>query len=286
MLAKRGGCIDGIDADLEKVSILKPAYLFLEFGKNDICHFQKNIPALIGIFVLYGILVNSLPAFADTMNQIPLLGEINHVFLLSSYSKEDKTYLLKVSYPKIKDIKNSALEANINRSIQDIIDQLVECLEKEEQIAKQAFEEENIPYVQRHVTIDYKVTCCNDRYLSFFLQLTEEQNQDYVETFHYNLDQKRGKNLTLNDLYGADYQNIINTQLHTQMKARMEQNPSLTYYIDGYEEPSFLFSGIKENQSFFLDENEQVNILFQSYEVAPGYMGAQVFTIKLPYDNQ
>lgn len=50
VIAKRGRCIDMIDEDLEKVYVLEPKILFMEFGKNDILHFHKNVNAFIQVY--------------------------------------------------------------------------------------------------------------------------------------------------------------------------------------------------------------------------------------------
>lgn len=47
VLARRGKCIDMIDEDIEKVFVLCPKIIYMEFGKNDILHFHKDVKAFI-----------------------------------------------------------------------------------------------------------------------------------------------------------------------------------------------------------------------------------------------
>lgn len=47
VIAKRGRCVHMINEDIQKVCVLEPKVLFMEFGKNDILHFQQNVSAFI-----------------------------------------------------------------------------------------------------------------------------------------------------------------------------------------------------------------------------------------------
>ena len=50
VLARRGKCIDMIDEDIEKVFVLCPKIIYMEFGKNDILHFHKDVKAFISVY--------------------------------------------------------------------------------------------------------------------------------------------------------------------------------------------------------------------------------------------
>lgn len=50
VLARRGKCIDMIDEDIEKVFVLCPKIIYMEFGKNDILHFHKDVKAFIRVY--------------------------------------------------------------------------------------------------------------------------------------------------------------------------------------------------------------------------------------------
>lgn len=50
VIAKRGRCIDMIDEDIQKVFVLEPRVIFMEFGKNDIHHFQRDVSRFISVY--------------------------------------------------------------------------------------------------------------------------------------------------------------------------------------------------------------------------------------------
>lgn len=50
VIAQRGRCIDMIDEDIEKIHALEPKILYMEFGKNDILHFHKDVTVFLCIY--------------------------------------------------------------------------------------------------------------------------------------------------------------------------------------------------------------------------------------------
>ena len=80
----------------------------------------------------------------------------------------------------------------------------------------------------------------------------------------------------MKDVLGADYKQIVDESVEKQIKERMENDENSSYFTK--EEGGF--SGIKdEYQDFYINENKKAVIVFQKYEIAPGYMGIQNFEI-------
>lgn len=52
------------------------------------------------------------------------------------------------------------------------------------------------------------------------------------------------------------------------------------YWVDDTDVPEWNWQGITEEQNFYLDEEGNLVVVFDEYEVAPGYMGAQEFRVK------
>ena len=79
------------------------------------------------------------------------------------------------------------------------------------------------------------------------------------------------------------------TNLHTVVQAvkegmakKMAEDPDAMYYSRDDEDDfndDFAFQTIEPDQSFYLNEQGQVVIVFPKYAIAPGYMGIQEFTV-------
>jgi hypothetical protein len=94
------------------------------------------------------------------------------------------------------------------------------------------------------------------------------------------VDKTTGNIITLSDLYGqdTDYIDTISKEIKRQMQDRMATDENNIYFIKSDEEPSG-FDKITDDTNFYIDENGNVVIVFDEYEVAPGYMGVVEFTL-------
>ena len=59
----------------------------------------------------------------------------------------------------------------------------------------------------------------------------------------------------------------------------MAADESLMYWVDNEDMPESNFESIKEDTAFYVNENGKLIIVFDEYEVAPGYMGSVEFEI-------
>ncbi len=89
-------------------------------------------------------------------------------------------------------------------------------------------------------------------------------------------DKSAEKVLELSDLFkeGSDYIGTISAEILTQMKYKNE-NEGGGFYIDGDD----AFTEISEDANFYIDSFDRLVIVFDEYEVAPGFMGSPEFFI-------
>ena len=74
-------------------------------------------------------------------------------------------------------------------------------------------------------------------------------------------------------MLGDDYKKICDKSIKTQIEER-KKDPNNSFF-DG----DMGFNGIKDNQKFYINKDGKVVIVFDKYEIAPGYMGQQEFVI-------
>lgn len=226
------------------------------------------------------LLVNSSPALASALEQVPVLGHLARLVTVEEYHAHNRTRLIDVRRPALTGTGRPQLEEAITVEIDQQIDLLVEEAELRAEEQYTAFtvtggqEEEFLPVI---VTIDYELRCSNQRYLSFLIYQTEVQATAYTQIFAYNLDLTTGEPVTLEDLLGPDYQAIAGEAVQAEMDRRVREEDAVYFTADLGG-----FSGITAGQLFCLDESGNPVILFQKYEVAPGFMGQQEFTVPIP----
>ncbi|MBD5115767.1 MAG: GHKL domain-containing protein [Ruminococcaceae bacterium] len=89
-------------------------------------------------------------------------------------------------------------------------------------------------------------------------------------------DKNAGRVLELADMFkeGSDYIGIISAEILEQMKYKNEHEGG-GFFIEGDD----AFTGIKEDANFYIDSFDRLVIVFDEYEVAPGFMGSPQFFI-------
>lgn len=95
------------------------------------------------------------------------------------------------------------------------------------------------------------------------------------------LDKRVNAILKIGDLFvlGSDYIGVISKEVLRQMKERVEQGMRY-YYIEGsiYSESDW-FRRIAADQNFYINEKNEIVIVFNEYEVASGQAGMPEFVI-------
>ena len=130
-----------------------------------------------------------------------------------------------------------------------------------------------------HVSQD--VVTDNTQYYTVKLSVLETEASGYEHNQFYTVDKQTGNVVTLADLFaeGSDYISVISENIKTQMREQMEADEGVIYFLDDEDMPEFNFQSITAQTNFYFNENGELVIAFDEYEVAPGYMGAPEFVI-------
>lgn len=213
-------------------------------------------------------MANLSPVTANAMEDIPVLGAIAKVVTFRTYEDTKDHYEAKIDIPRVS--VNNEDNETVNRSIEEYARQLIAEYEKEVtgNLAGGGY---------YSVTSGYDVVTDNDKYLSLRINTTVvmASGTEYVKIF--TIDKATGKVVTLKDLLKdrSDYIAAVSDNIKTQMKEQMAADDSKMYFYNDGEG----FNQITGDESFYFNENGEIVIVFDEYEVAPGYMGAVEFTI-------
>ena len=227
---------------------------------------KSTTAVLATTFTLFVALLNTNESFAK-------------VFTVREYKEANDTDLIDVKIPAIQNTGNSDLENRINYEISSKINEVIEEAKNRAEEYKNAVlatggtMEDFRPTM---VNVDYKITYQDDNFISFIITKSESFASAYEEQYFYNIDIQNGKELNLKDVLGANYKEIVDNSVETQISERVTNDSNKIYFKK--EEGGF--SGIKdEYQDFYINENKKAVVVFQKYEIAPGYMGIQNFEI-------
>ena len=236
-----------------------------------------------GVCTMFVLLLNVSAPFASALQDVPVLGDVARVFTFRSYEEQTDAYALKVNIPAIDNSGNSALEDRINLEIRQKIQDVVQQSEQRAQAYQQAYLAtggDPDEMFRMEIDVDYTIKCSSGSILSFVITSSESQGYYFSEQFTYNIDLQTGKDITLAQLFGPQYKDIINQSIYEQIAERMQENQDYHYFI-GPDDAGF--QGIADDQSFYINDRQNVVIVFEKYAIAPGFMGIQEFEIPTPH---
>lgn len=238
---------------------------------------KKRLLRNWGIGVAAALVIAALPNtnenIAYAMGNLPVIGGLFRVITVREFTHNDGNYEANVKVPVIisEDAENSAeSEAieHINKSVEEYTNELISQFEAD-------MEEEG----HKGLDISYETVMDNDKWFTLKVTALEVQASSYQVQRFYHVDKMNGKVAELNDLFseGADYISPISEEIKKQMKEQIDAETGFYFlendeYVDGFIE-------IGPNQNFYLNEDGNIVIVFDEYEVAPGYMGNPEFII-------
>lgn len=242
--------------------------------------FRYAVCAAACLCLCFVVVVNASPAFAQSLYDLPVLGNVARVFTFTSYAQEEEADVIDVKLPALENTGHTELEQRINYEIMLKTQQLLEDARSRARDYREAFiatggkEEDFMPV---EIQVDYNVHCNNEFIVSFDITKSETSASYYAEQYFYNIDLQSGKELTLFDMLGPDYIDIVNRSVKEQIARRMAEDDNLFYYSE--EDGEGYFVTILPSQDFFINEEGHVVVVFPKYAIAPGYMGIQEFEI-------
>lgn len=242
---------------------------------------SRTMKTAAAVALGFTVLLNTSTSFAKEMSEIPVLGAVARVLTFRSYETNEDDLKVSVEIPSVEMISEdtNGLAKSINQEIYDLCEQYAaEAIERAEEYKKAFMEtggtEEEWAAHNIAIKVWYEIKSQTDNYLSFAVMGSENWTSAYNETRYYNIDLNTEKIVTLEDLLGKDYVSIANESIKQQMQTRTEQEGTVFWTS---EEGGF--TGITDDQKFYINENENPVIVFDKYAIAPGSEGEIEFEI-------
>jgi hypothetical protein len=213
---------------------------------------------------------------AETLAEVPLLGNLVKVLAFREYSVQEDTYNMTVKVPVVDGLQNRELQEGLNQRYVEEGKKLYESF-----MADMAEMKQN---GGGHLGVEsgYKVVTDTESILSIGRYVVNMVGSSST-TYHYDtIDKKNEMLITLPSLFKDDrYVDIISENIKQQMIDQNKSDNSKFYWVDGIKQnvPMELFEKIVPDQNFYISTDNKLVISFDKYEVAPGYMGIVQFVI-------
>ena len=236
--------------------------------------------AAAAVCILFTAALNTSPVFAKEAAQFPIIGGLARILTFRSYETEKNDIAVSVEIPTIEMIeKDTGITVDeINQEILTRCNQYAEdAILRAEEYRTAFLETGGTPEEWKEhnikITVNYEIKQQNADYLSFVIRGTENWTTAYSESKYYNLDLNTGNLVTLEDMLGNDYVELVNKSIRKQITKR--QDAGETFFTE--EEGGF--TGITEDVKFYINTKNRPVIVFEKYEIAPGASGEIEFEI-------
>lgn len=239
---------------------------------------KRKLPILLtsvaAAALLFTVGLNTSPAMAKNLADIPVIGPVVQVLTFTKYEMEEDEYTADIQVPQI-----SGSSADIEA--------LNEKYAEEGKALYEQFKEEIEEMEAGNMSVNsgYIIETDNDEILSFgrYVEVTVVSSSTVMK--YTTIDKKAETVITLPSLFKDDrYIDIISRYIEEELRNRMiETKGSDMYWIGGteYHDESFgVFEGISPDQNFYITEAGKLVMSFDVYEIAPGFMG--LVTVEIP----
>lgn len=246
--------------------------------------------AAAALFLCFTVGLNTSESFAMEAAELPIIGQIAKVLTIRSYETKEDTTTTTVEIPEVQvetaDETLSNAITDVNAKIQSLVEAFTAQKKAEIEDAKKTFfeaggTEEEWEARSIDVNVNYEVKHQSETILSLLVDGWISWFNFEEERHFYNIDLVTGKELTLIDFFGEDAYAYATECVLEQMNKRIaEDSENVTYWgvnDDDSEESEFI--GVSEDTLFYVNENRDVVISYDKYDVAPGAMGIQEFVI-------
>lgn len=222
------------------------------------------------IFVSLFLLPNISTAYAQSLEQLPVIGNIVRVITIRNYFYSDDYHELNVDVPEIKD-ENSTAYHSVNKTVKELTDRIV----------SQFYDDLDAVGNNGHgsVYVDYEVVTDTSCWFTLKLRVVEAAGSSNTYYKYYHIDKSKDALIRLGNVIADESgYSVLEEEIVKQMKDRMTADSSVIYWT----EDSVMgqdFVSLSDEHNFYFNEKGELVIPFDKYEVAPGFMGTPEFTI-------
>ena len=256
--------------------------------------------AIAACFCLLLLLPNLSKETAYALQSIPGIGSYFQLITFRKYSFEDGNHKAEVVVPKLEqgseesEIRNSGEMGNKAKASQEKEAGSIAAKESEKANSAQAinfdiekktdeliaaFKQEIQSSEYKNLSVSSQVILDSDNYYVLALSALQQEGDSFTQNHYYTMDKLSGKLLQLSDLFpeGKDYQKLLSEEVISQMKAHNQKGDYPYFIQDGEDDQGF--TEVKKDQSFYINGEGKLVLVFPQGEVAPMARGEQQFVM-------
>lgn len=248
------------------------------YQTNEILRTAKTVLATAASFAIMTVVIfpNLSKTYAAAVEDIPVIGEIVQIVTIRNHLDINETNHIDTEIPTINDPNNPKASDLINEDINSLTGEIIG------RFSDELLKDETSHYGSLH--IDYQILTNTEKWFSLKVMVNETSadSNSYMRIYH--IDRQKGQYVTFKDIFSAEKFADIEKIIINKIKTQLNEDENVTYWIedDFVEIESF----IKENSNFYFNENNDLVIVYNKFEIAPGSMGCpEIVLTQNEYEN-
>ena len=267
--------IESLDDHVQRKATVEEKILDISRKRSG---WKRWTAAAAGLAVLFTLGLNTNQAFAQGMEQVPVLGVLAKVLTIRSYEVQQDDLAISVEIPSVETIAadTDSVTGQVNEDIYTFCEAYAAEAQQRAEEYKEAFlatggtQEEWAAHDIR-IQVSYDILTQTEDYLSLVVSGTESWTSAYSELRYYTLDMHTGKWIALEDVLGADYAALATEQVRQQAEA-LAAETGVAYDLEQWQ-------GVTADTSFYMNADGNPVVVLEKYEIAPGAEGRLEFEI-------
>lgn len=267
--------IESLDDHVQREAAVEEKILDISRKRSG---WKRWTAAAAGLAVLFTLGLNTNQAFAQGMEQVPVLGVLAKVLTIRSYEVQQDDLAISVEIPSVETIAadTDSVTGQVNEDIYTFCEAYAAEAQQRAEEYKEAFlatggtQEEWAAHDIR-IQVSYDILTQTEDYLSLVVSGTESWTSAYSELRYYTLDMHTGKWIALEDVLGADYAALATEQVRQQAEA-LAAETGVAYELEQWQ-------GVTADTSFYMNADGNPVVVLEKYEIAPGAEGRLEFEI-------
>lgn len=215
-------------------------------------------------FFFLAFMPNVSITYAQTIQNIPIVGDIIKVFTIRKDFYKDEKHELNAEIPKVEDNTNEAGANLINKNIEELSTMIIQKFYEDIELGKDGY---------GSIYIDYEVITNDAAWFTLKLNVNEVTGSSDSYAKYYHINRVNGAYVQLKDILSETQRKAIKEYLFKTMKDEMKQDKNIVYFIDDNIEI------VQDDSNFYFNENRDLVITYNKYDIAPGYIGCPEFVI-------
>lgn len=221
------------------------------------------------VFVCLVALPNISSVYAEAIESVPVLGKIAEVVTVRNYFYSDSNHEMNINVPKV----SGSEEASdyINKSVDELTQMLSDRFYEElDEVGDEG---------HSSIYVNYDVVTDTDVWFTLKIEVFEAAGSSNTYYKYYHIDKKNGKTVTLGDIAESNgLYSVLEENIKDQMRSLMSESDEIIYWVDSSPFGDEIVK-LDAAHNFYWNEDGDMVIVFDKYEVAPGSMGTPEFTV-------